>query len=297
MLKKLREKLRRVGWSLRPRKSVANLKTNFWQTPEGVKVFMKGSDATQEPSAAVMNAVLNEFFLGHCPPGAKVLDLGSGHGIVSLFLAQHGMKVTACDISQLLLDELRKKKADLEIEIRQGDAHQIPAADGEFDVVVSRMFLGHFSDWPKIVSEMARCCRIGGKLLVHFTSHENDDFGKQFGGANCKFATSPELGLLRADPFRYFAEADEAQIRKVAADNSLRIVARAPNTFFFDNHLIGRSLGAARFEEYEREFANWLADPKVRDFVIWFEQNVVQHLPVWISYYNVLVLEKMARRS
>ncbi len=271
---------------------VKDFKTNFWQSESGAASFIKGSDITTIPGAAMMDAVVNGFFLEHCPKNSKVLDVGSGHGIVSKFLAEHGHSVTACDISEVLLKALEENSKGLNIDIRRGDAHNIPAKDGEFDVVVARMFLGHFPDWPEVLKEMARCCRRGGKLLIHFTSSENADFGRKFGGQDCGFADSPDLSNRAVNPGNYFAAASLSQLQKASARAGLRLVERAPNTFFLHNRLIGHSLGSERYETYQREMAEKLKDEALRDFAIWFEQTVVRHMPVWISYYNVVVLEK-----
>ena len=177
----------------------------------------------------------------------------------------------------------------MNIEIRQGDAHKIPAADGEFDVIVARMFLGHFPDWPDILAEMTRCCRVGGKLLIHFTSKENADFGREFGSYDCTFADGPD----EANPFHFFASAHEGEIRKACAELGLKIRERAPNTFFLHNRLAGHSLGQEKYDAYQQQALEFFKNENVRDFVVWFEQTVIRHMPVWISYYNVLVLEKI----
>lgn len=279
-------------WSKRAKPKVREFKTNFWQSECGAASFIKGSDMQSLPGAAMMDAVVNGFFLEQCPKNSRVLDVGSGHGIVSKFLAERGHSVTACDISQVLLKALEENSKGLNIDIRRGDAHNIPAKDGEFDVVVARMFLGHFPDWPEVLKEMARCCRRGGKLLIHFTSSENADFGRKYGGHNCGFADSPDLSSRAANPGNYFASASLSQLQKACARAGLRVVERAPNTFFLHNRLIGHSLGSERYEAYQRELAERLKDEALRDFAIWFEQNVIRYMPVWISYYNVLVLEK-----
>ena len=275
----------------RAESKVRELKTTFWQTESGAAFFIKGSDMETVPAAAVMDAVVNGLFLEHCPANSKVLDVGSGHGIVSKYLAKHGHSVTAFDVSDVLLKALEDDSTALGIEIRQGDVANIPARDGEFDVVVARMFLGHFPDWPEVLKEMARCCRHGGKLLIHFTASENASFGAKFGKHDCRFADSPDLNV-GTDPGYYFASANQSQIQKACARAGLRVLERIPTSFFLHNRLIGHSLGSGPYETYQREMSDKLKDKAVRDYVIWFEQNVVRHMPVWFSYYNVLVLIK-----
>jgi ubiquinone/menaquinone biosynthesis C-methylase UbiE len=294
-LKFLRQQVATFLKNKKPEKAVREFKTNYWQTQTGAEGFVKGSDAETVSAAAVMDAVVNEYFLRHCPPRAKVLDVGSGHGVVSIFLAKNGLSVTACDISEPLLTHLAQNSAGLGIEIRQGDAHQIPAADNEFDLIVARMFLGHFPDWPDILREMTRCCRPGGKLLIHFTSKENATFGSRFGGNECEFVSSPNLSRLSVDPFTYFAEADQSEISRVCRKLGLKMLDRAPCSFFLHNRLIGHALGTKKYRSYQKEADEWLKDEKVREFVIWFEQTAFQYMPVWASHFNILVLEKSDR--
>lgn len=278
--------------SERAKPQVAQFKTAVWQSPRIAEAFMKGSDASEKPAAAMMDAVVNGFFLEQCPPKSKVLDVGCGHGVVSIFLARHGHSVTACDVSEPLLKSLEQEAAGLNIEIRKGDAHHIPASDGEFDVIVARMFLGHFPNWQDIVREMARCCRRGGRLVIHFTSRENADLGIESGWFDCTFVDSPDLDQREVDPSRYFAASHESEIKEMCSELGLRMLDRAPATFFLHNRIFGHCLGQERFDAYQKELLKRFKDVNVREFAVWFEQTVVRHLPVWASYYNILVLEK-----
>ena len=95
--------------------------------------------------------------------------LVAGHGIVSEFIATHGINVVAFDISEILLDEFKKRieGKNLPIEIRRGDAYAIPFSDNEFDTVVARMFLPHFPDCL-LCLEMARVTKKGGQPTCTF---------------------------------------------------------------------------------------------------------------------------------
>ena len=56
--------------------------------------------------------------------GGPVLDVGAGTGRVSLELARAGYEVTALDIDQELLDELRRRAAGLPLETVRADARE-----------------------------------------------------------------------------------------------------------------------------------------------------------------------------
>ncbi|WFR97699.1 methyltransferase domain-containing protein [Rhizobium tumorigenes] len=45
------------------------------------------------------------------------------------------------------------EKGDRDIGLRLGSGYEIPAEDKEFDAVISRIFIQHFSDWTEILRE------------------------------------------------------------------------------------------------------------------------------------------------
>lgn len=95
--------------------------------------------------------------------GKKVLEIAAGTGRFSLMLASMGVKVTACDISEPMLDIARKKAKekglDESVDFFRGDAERLPFEDDTFDLVVAIRFM-HLVDHPeKFLREMARVSR------------------------------------------------------------------------------------------------------------------------------------------
>jgi 2-polyprenyl-3-methyl-5-hydroxy-6-metoxy-1,4-benzoquinol methylase len=75
-------------------------------------------------------------------PGEKVLDVGTGTGVVAITAARAGASVTGVDLTPALLDAARENSriANLDIGWLEGDAENLPVPD-QFDVVVSQF--GH----------------------------------------------------------------------------------------------------------------------------------------------------------
>jgi ubiquinone/menaquinone biosynthesis C-methylase UbiE len=290
-IKKNYRGLKKILNAKQQKAELIKFKKEIWQTDEISNSFIKGTDGNEVVAAQVMDKEVNEFFLSHCSKGDKVLDIGCGHGIVSVYLAENGMGVTAIDISEKLLNELKKniEGKNLSIEIKKGDAYKIDAPANSFDVVVARMFLPHFPDWPKVLKEMTRVTKKNGKLLVHFSSKENTDLGKNIGLKDCRFASSPDVN----DPWTFYAEADKEDISRVSKDLNIKLVSRTPVSFFLHNRIIGYQLGTAGYNEYMTEVQNFMKDEKVQEFMIWFDKQIIAKCSPALSHFNILNFKKL----
>jgi SAM-dependent methyltransferase len=272
------------------RKAISAFKSGIWQTDQISDAFVKGSDASEVMLAEIMDREVNVYFLDHCGPEDRVLDIGCGHGIVSEYLASHGITVTAIDISDRLLDQFRQRVEgrNLPLTILKGDAYNIPAADKSFSKVVARMFLPHFPDWPKVLGEIARVTMPGGRIMVHFPSKENSLTATSLGDKDCRFATDPDTG----DPWTYYAETDEKELIALSRKLGLKLVSRVPVSFFAHNRIIGRQLGQQMYDRYQDELAERLKDEKVRDFVVWFDSTFTANAGPGLSHIAIVTFEK-----
>ncbi|OGH84643.1 MAG: hypothetical protein A2261_02020 [Candidatus Magasanikbacteria bacterium RIFOXYA2_FULL_44_8] len=96
--------------------------------------------------------------------GKKVLDVGAGTGRLTLELSQRGALVTALDVSGKMLQVLTRNNPRIEIKI--GDAEDLPFADNTFDIVVAAFLIVHLKDLTRFFDEAYRVLKDGGKLLV-----------------------------------------------------------------------------------------------------------------------------------
>ena len=97
-------------------------------------------------------------------PGERVLDVGTGTGVVAITAARAGARVSGLDLTPELLVDARENAriAGLDgIEWTEGDAEQLPYADACFDVVLSQF--GHmFAPRPEVtIAEMRRGAKAG----------------------------------------------------------------------------------------------------------------------------------------
>ncbi|HLT90402.1 MAG TPA: methyltransferase domain-containing protein [Woeseiaceae bacterium] len=101
-------------------------------------------------------------------PGTTLLDVAAGSGAVSLAAARLGARVTAVDISPLMIERLerRARAAGLELAARVMDGHALDLESDRFDMVASQFGVMLFPDLPRGLREMARVTRPGGQVVV-----------------------------------------------------------------------------------------------------------------------------------
>jgi SAM-dependent methyltransferase len=98
------------------------------------------------------------------PPG-RALDAACGTGRHAAHLAERGHQVTAVDASPEMLD-LARSRIPSGPRFLEGDLHHLPVEDGEFDLAVCALALGHCEDLQAPVAELARAVRSGGALVL-----------------------------------------------------------------------------------------------------------------------------------
>jgi SAM-dependent methyltransferase len=99
-------------------------------------------------------------------PGVELLDIATGSGNVALTAAAAGARVTGLDLTRELLEIARARavEAGADIELVEGDAEQLPFADGSFECVTSCMGVFFAPRHEVAAAELARVARPGGRI-------------------------------------------------------------------------------------------------------------------------------------
>lgn len=80
--------------------------------------------------------------------GQKMLEVGSGGGILSIFLSQLGHDIVSIDNDEGVLNITKQNNANLNgrVTFKRADAYNLPFKDGSFNVCFSQGFFEHFDD-------------------------------------------------------------------------------------------------------------------------------------------------------
>jgi SAM-dependent methyltransferase len=103
-------------------------------------------------------------------PGAAVLDIGCGSGLLTRAMAEQvgsRGRVLAVDKSADMVAATAERCADLgQATAMEGDISALPGRDGEFDAVTCTQVLLYVPDVAAALMEIARVLRPGGRLAI-----------------------------------------------------------------------------------------------------------------------------------
>ncbi len=199
--------------------------------------------------------------------GQRVLDVGSGNGVVAVTAARLGARVVGTDyVPELLVEAAEHSRlAGVEVDWRFADVEALPFPDARFDAVLSQF--GHmFAPRPKVaLGEMLRVLEPGGTIAfstwppVHFAGRLLELAGRYLPPPHG--VASP---LLWGDPESVREQLDDAVEELHFEYQVMRIDALSPrHVRQFVEHSMGPvrtlvdTLGASepeRLERFRREF-------------------------------------------
>ena len=112
-------------------------------------------------------------------PGKRVLEVGCGNGVVLREIARRvgpSGRAVGVDASGELVGIARQQatRDGLDVELHQGDARDLRLPAEAFDVALAPLLLLHVAEAERVVSELVRVVRAGGKVGV--LERDNESF-------------------------------------------------------------------------------------------------------------------------
>ncbi|MFQ5893058.1 MAG: methyltransferase domain-containing protein [Nitrospinota bacterium] len=168
------EKIRKKIWYRFSSVAVAQV-SPFPIGPESAKAVGYPEELVDSFPPAVTEAfagVGNPFSLGPIHPGETVLDVGCGSGL-DILIAARLVGPTGHVIGFDMVPEMvEKARANVEAQgakqvlVYRGLAEDLPLADGYCDVVISNGVINLLPTKPRLLSELYRVLKPGGRLWV-----------------------------------------------------------------------------------------------------------------------------------
>ena len=103
-------------------------------------------------------------------PGEKILDIGCGTGHLSAKIAACGAQVAGVDRSPEMIQLAQAAYPEIRFEV--ADATKIPL-EGPFDAVFSNATLHWIKEPERVVAEISRLLRPGGRFVAEFGGKRN----------------------------------------------------------------------------------------------------------------------------
>jgi ubiquinone/menaquinone biosynthesis C-methylase UbiE len=101
--------------------------------------------------------------------GGDVLEVAPGPGYLALELAKSNIyRVTGLEISKTFIEiaQDNAKKANVDVQFRQGNASEMPFEDKTFDFIICVAAFKNFSQPVEAIREMYRVLKPGGKACI-----------------------------------------------------------------------------------------------------------------------------------
>ncbi|MBN2725196.1 MAG: class I SAM-dependent methyltransferase [Deltaproteobacteria bacterium] len=117
------------------------------------------------------------FFQEEGVRGRKILDFGSGTGLIAVPLAHKGARLWCYDTSEKMMDVLNQKLKNLSEEIKIHTTTVIEEISGEvFDAAIISMALHHSEDWKETLRFLSSLLDKNGYLIIVDLETENGNF-------------------------------------------------------------------------------------------------------------------------
>jgi SAM-dependent methyltransferase len=145
---------------------------------------------------------LSQRYLARLPRAGveRILALGCGTGIevrALRRLTEPGTTIVGVDHSRELIEVARRltaqEGASDKVTYATADAHDLPYADGEFDIVTMHTLISHVDDPVQVLREARRVVRPGGTVAIF----DGDYASLTFGYPDHAVATAVEAKLIQ----------------------------------------------------------------------------------------------------
>ena len=149
------------------------MKKSHLFSPEHIGVLESEDRKIWQSPDVILNAI-------EIKPDFVVVDLGCGSGYFTVPLAAKAKKVYGIDVQKEMIDYLREKIRKLKIKnvtLIVSKPSEIPLENESVDVLLSVNTLHEFGNRERMIEEMKRVVKKGGRLLIVDFMKKDTGFG------------------------------------------------------------------------------------------------------------------------
>ncbi len=141
--------------------------------------------------------------VGLYDPRWVVGDLGCGTGQLSEAMAPFVHEVVAVDVSPAMLAAARDRLVPFaNVRIHEGELENLPIEDARLDAATLSLALHHVPDPARVLAEVRRVLKPGGRLLIiDMLSHDREDYRQQMGHIWLGFSSEQIMRYLSSTGF------------------------------------------------------------------------------------------------
>ena len=179
-----------------------------------IGAFDELADAYDRYRIGYASELYDAVFAYGLRPGARVVDVGSGTGLVAAELVARGCEVVGTDISHAMCHKARERVPNAAFEIASAEA--LPYADASFDAATCAQAF-HWFDQERAFAELTRVVRPGGILAIWWKGFMRGDAIRLLRDDAASEIGLPPTDDLLAKEFLAFDEVplDDAVLRVV----------------------------------------------------------------------------------
>ncbi|HVP27783.1 MAG TPA: methyltransferase domain-containing protein [Myxococcota bacterium] len=158
--------------------------------------------------------------------GDRVLDVACGPGFLTMAFASRCGQAVGLDATEIFTARAREEAARRglgNVEFRSGDAAALPFDAASFDVVSCRAAFHHFPEPGRVLREMARVAKPGGRVLV----------ADMLGSEEAEKAACHDRIERLCDPTHERA-LPASELLRLFAEAGLEVVAQPRSTLHYD---------------------------------------------------------------
>ncbi|HKP94125.1 MAG TPA: class I SAM-dependent methyltransferase, partial [Fibrobacteria bacterium] len=258
-------------------------KTDAWKAPAMVATYLH--NVSDEHGKNRLKNYIECSLCDRHSVGNEILDVGIGTGRASLPLARKGKHVTGIDSSESMLEVTRKLAGDLPVRLLPGDVEKLPFPDAAFDTSMALNVVVHFRAWEKIMGEMLRVVRPGGRVIFDIYSLDHELTADICSGGKTAYKENPAdfqnfLCRVKAEDVAREATRQGATLHALVPFNPFSGASRWPG-------LIGNN-------RWLRMLSWFHEDESFFECARFLEEDIIGRLSAALAPKIMVVLEKRA---